>query len=93
MDQNLDNKSQRNQKEKIGNFVSSVIYRFVQGKSYIRLINHSYIQSKVILIDLNRHVRLNFDETRVGRRTDCRFTKKVDKNKPQDPTIEFKNQN
>ena len=42
----------RDQKEKIGNFVSSVIYRFVQGKSYIRFINHSYIKSKVVLIDL-----------------------------------------
>ena len=45
-------------------------------KSYIWLINHSYIKSKVILIDLNRHVRLNYDETRVGPRTDCRCRRK-----------------
>ena len=93
MDQNLDNKSQRDQKEKISNFVSSVIYRFVQGKSYIRLINHSYIKSKVVLIDLNRHVRLNFDETRVGPRSDCRYSLyRIDENKPQVVTVHFKNQ-
>ena len=75
MDQNLDNKSQRDKKEKIGYFVSSVI-QICTGKKLHLIINHSYIKSKVLLIDLNRHVRLDFDETRVGPRTDCRFRRK-----------------